>query len=91
MNTIVSPAENLIAANNHRKPQFITITFVALGYQIRMAIRDLSGQLERRFAAFADVPYDDPLSRQQWEQLWEAESYCPSVVRNPRQLVIEPR
>jgi hypothetical protein len=73
MNTIVSPAANLIAADNHRKSQFVTLTFVALGYQIRTAIRDMGGQIERHFAAFADVPYHDPLSRRQWEQLWEAE------------------
>jgi hypothetical protein len=27
----------------------------------------------RGFAEFARVPYQNPLSRQQWEELWEAE------------------
>jgi hypothetical protein len=44
MNAIVSPAENLIAADDHRRSQFITLTFIALGYQLRTAIGDMSGQ-----------------------------------------------
>jgi hypothetical protein len=42
-------------------------------YQLRVLIRAASCKIERQFATFADVPYHDPLSRQQWEQLWRAE------------------
>ena len=52
---------------------FVTPTFVAIGYQLGVLIRVASSNIERRFATFADVPYCDPLSRRQWEQLWRAE------------------
>jgi hypothetical protein len=44
-----------------------------MGYRLRQAMRALYDLIESRFAAFAGVPYEDPLSRQQWEQLWETE------------------
>jgi hypothetical protein len=40
---------------------------------LRMGIRIVSDLLERRFAQFARVPYQGPLTRQHWEELWEAE------------------
>ena len=39
-----------------------------------MAIRHVSDLLERRFAKFAGVPYQTPVCRQQWEELWETEA-----------------
>ena len=45
-----------------------------LGNRLRVSIRTVCDLLERRFAEFADLPYQDALSRQQWEELWEAES-----------------
>ena len=36
-------------------------------------MRTASDLTERGFAEFARVPYESPLSRQQWEDLWEAE------------------
>jgi hypothetical protein len=41
---------------------------------LRIGIRAVSDLLERRFAEFAGVPYRSPVSRQQWEELWEAEA-----------------
>lgn len=39
-----------------------------------MGIRQVSDLLERRFAQFAGVPYQTPVCRQQWEELWETEA-----------------
>jgi hypothetical protein len=51
----------------------MTTTFVAFRYQLRGLMRAANCKIERQFATFADVPYHDPLSRQQWEQLWRAD------------------
>jgi hypothetical protein len=60
---------------DHRRPvQFMAAFFVALGYHVRMGICTVTDLIERRFAEFAGVPYQNPLSRQQWEELWEAEA-----------------
>ena len=40
---------------------------------MRVAMRTMSAEIERRFATFFGLPYEDPVSRQQWEQVWEAE------------------
>jgi hypothetical protein len=42
----------------------------AAPHRLRVLIRAVSCNLERCFAAFADVPYNEPVSRQQWELLW---------------------
>jgi hypothetical protein len=73
MITIIEPAENPIVVDNRQQSELLTHLFVAIGYRMRMAIRAMSDQIESGFAAFADVPYEDPLSQQQWEQLWETE------------------
>jgi hypothetical protein len=54
--------------------QFAAAIFVALRYHVRVGIRTASDLLERRFAEFAGVPYQNPLGRQQWEDLWETEA-----------------
>jgi hypothetical protein len=74
MIAIDSPAEDSVAVDSRRQLQSMTPTFVALVYQLRVLIRAASCKIEHQFATFADVPYHDPLSRQQWEQLWRAES-----------------
>jgi len=51
---------------------FVATLFVALGYHLRESIHTLSDLVERRFAEFASVPYQNRLSRQQWEELWES-------------------
>jgi hypothetical protein len=53
--------------------QFMAAFFAALGHRVRIGIRTVNDLAERRFAEFAAVPYQGPLSRQQWEELWEAE------------------
>jgi hypothetical protein len=58
---------------NCRPVQFMTTFFAPLGSQVRTAIQTVSDLLERRFVQFAGVPYQSPASRQEWEELWEAE------------------
>jgi hypothetical protein len=38
------------------------------------AIRTVSDLIQRRFAEFAGVPYQNPVDRQQWEDLRETEA-----------------
>jgi hypothetical protein len=71
MIAIFSPAEDSIAIDSRRRLQFTTPTFVDIVYQLRVLMRAVSCQIERHFATFADVPYHDPLSRQQWAQVWK--------------------
>jgi hypothetical protein len=71
MIAIISQIEDWTAVDSCRQLQF-TPTSVDFGYRLRGLIRTVSCNLERRFAAFADVPYHEPLSRQQWELLWKA-------------------
>jgi len=73
MIAIFSPAEDSLAVDSRRLLQFMTPIFVAIGYPLGVLIRVASSKIERQFATFADVPYHDRLSRQQWEQLWRAE------------------
>jgi hypothetical protein len=60
--------------DNRRPVQFMAALIVALGYHVRMGIRTVIDLMERRFAEFAGVPYQNPLSRQHWEELWETEA-----------------
>jgi hypothetical protein len=46
---------------------------LALRYQLGVLIRVASTKIERQFATFADVPYQDTLDLEKWEQLWEKE------------------
>jgi hypothetical protein len=73
MSTMIEPAQDPIVIESSRRSQFVTTVFVALGCNMRVAMRTMSAELERRFATFAGVPYHDPVSRQLWEQVWEAE------------------
>jgi hypothetical protein len=52
---------------------FLAHAIGSLGDQMRVAMRTMSAEIERRFATFFGLPYEDPVSRQQWEQVWEAE------------------
>ena len=74
MSTIIAPTLNSIAMDNRRRVQLMAPIFVALVNHLRVSIRTVGDLLERRFAEFADLPYQDAPSRQQWEELWEAES-----------------
>jgi hypothetical protein len=72
VSTVIVPAVNSIAMGNRRPVQFIAAIFVALGYHAQVGIRSVSDLIERRFAEFAGVPYQNPFSRQLWEELWES-------------------
>jgi hypothetical protein len=71
---MIGPIANLIATDARRPIQNIAAIFTALRYHVRAGIRAISDLMERRFAAYAGVPYQNPISRQQWQELWEAEA-----------------
>jgi hypothetical protein len=73
MIAIFNAAQDSLAVDSRRLWQFMTPTLVAIGYRLGVLISIASSKLERQFATFADVPYHEPRSRQQWEQLWRAE------------------
>jgi hypothetical protein len=60
--------------DHRRLVQFMAAFFIALGCHLRKGIRTVSDLIERRFAEFAGVPCQNPLSRQRWEELWETEA-----------------
>jgi len=60
--------------DNRRPVEFMAALFVALGYHVQMRIRAVCDLLELRFAEFSGAPYLSPLSRQQWEELWETDA-----------------
>jgi hypothetical protein len=68
------PGVNTIAAHNRRPVPLLAAFFVALGCQVRKAIDTVNYFLERRFSEFAGVPYQNPVVRQEWEDLWETEA-----------------
>jgi hypothetical protein len=74
VSTIIVPAVNSIAIDNRRAVQFMAAFFVALLCQARIAIHTMRDFMEHRFAEFAGVPYQSPIGRQQWEDLWETEA-----------------
>jgi hypothetical protein len=71
---MISRTGDSLTIDSRRQLQFMAPAFVDMGDRLRVLIRAVSCNLERRFATFADVPYQEPLSRQQWEQLWETGS-----------------
>jgi hypothetical protein len=72
--TIIVPTVNSIAMEHRRLVQFMATFFVAPGYHVQTGICTVSDLIERRFAEFAGAPYQNPLSRRQWEDLWETEA-----------------
>jgi hypothetical protein len=74
VSTIIVPTGNLVAKDNCRPVQSMAAFFVALGYHVRIGIRTVSDLFEQRLAEFAGVPYQDPLRRQQWEDLLETQA-----------------
>jgi hypothetical protein len=73
MTTMIGPAQYPTAVDSRRRSQYVTTVFGALGCNMRVAMCTMSAEIERRFATFAGVPYQDPVSRQQWEQAWEVD------------------
>jgi hypothetical protein len=41
--------------------------------QASAAMLAMSHWIQQRFSAFADVPYENPLTRQEWEDIWESD------------------
>jgi hypothetical protein len=37
------------------------------------AVLAMGHWIQQRFSAFADVPYENPLNRQEWEDIWESD------------------
>ena len=68
MSTVVAPS--VIDMDYRRPVQFMIAFLVAVGLRLRLGIQGISDLAERRFADFAGVPYQNRLSRQQWEELW---------------------
>jgi hypothetical protein len=70
---IVSGVTSL--AEQLRRPvQFMTALFVSLVCRTRIAIHNVSELTQRCFAEYARVPYQGPMGRQHWEELWEMEA-----------------
>jgi len=74
VSSVIAPSLNSIAMDDRGPVQSVAAVFVALGYRARMVIHIVSDLLELRFAQFAGVPYQSPVSRRQWEDLWETET-----------------
>jgi hypothetical protein len=74
VSTIIVRSVISIAIDDRRPVQFPPSLFVAIEHRVRIGIRTTSELIERRFAQFADVPYQYPVDRQQWEELWETDS-----------------
>ena len=74
VSTIRFRALRLIAADKRPQVHCLAALFRALRTQMRQAIHATGDLVERRFAEFADVPYQSPMSRQHWQDLWETES-----------------
>jgi hypothetical protein len=75
MIAISSRTGDSLTIDSRRQLQFMAPAFVDMGDRLRVLIRAVSCNLERRLATFADVPCHEPLSRQQWEHLWETGSW----------------
>jgi hypothetical protein len=71
---IILAGVNSIAFDDHRPTRFTALSFDVLGYHMRVTIRTVSDLIERRFASYAGVPYQNSLSRRDWEELWETEA-----------------
>jgi hypothetical protein len=80
VSAIIGPAMNSIALEKHQAVPFLPALVVALRCQVPKAIHAMSDHVERRFAEFAGVPYQSPVSRHQWETLWEMKAEKLSVV-----------
>jgi len=71
VSAIIGPALNSIAVEKRLAVAFLAAFVVALRCQVPKAIHAMGDHVERRFAEFAGVPYQSPVSRRQWETLWE--------------------
>jgi hypothetical protein len=75
VSSAIAPPMNHCLTRTLKKSGFYSWSLLfALGCQVRKAIGTVSDLIEWRFAEFAGVPYQSPVSRQQWEELWEMEA-----------------
>jgi DNA-binding LacI/PurR family transcriptional regulator len=74
VSAISIPGVNSIATDNRRAVQMTADFLMALGCRVRGGIRTAGDLMERRFAEFARVPYYNPNSRQEWEDLLETDA-----------------
>jgi hypothetical protein len=65
---------NSIAVERRQAVPFLAAFVVALRCEVPKAIHAMGVHVEGRFAEFAGVPYQSPVSRQQWEELWKMEA-----------------
>ena len=73
MSAIIVPTVSSITVHNRQPAKATDLSLDALGHRAWAGIRTLSDLLERRFAEFAGVPYEEPFCRREWEDLWETE------------------
>jgi hypothetical protein len=71
MSTLVAPTVASISVDDPHPLKCMSAVFFA---RACIGIRTVSDLLERRFADLAGIPYQSPDSRQQWEDLWDAEA-----------------
>ncbi len=80
MSTVVAPGGSSIDLHDRRPVHLMVAFLAAVGFHMQLGLRMISDLVERRFADFADVPYLNPLSRQQWEELWETEAESTGAI-----------
>jgi hypothetical protein len=56
--------------------QLVRSFLVSVNGQIRALMHTVGHCIERHFAAFAHVPHETLLTREQWEELWESDAQC---------------
>lgn len=71
MITLLESAEHPIILDSRPLSHLVRHDSAAIGDRARATIRAMSEKLARCFAAFAGVPYHDPLDLKQWEQAWD--------------------
>ena len=62
---------NSIALDKRQIALFLEAFVVALRCQVPNAIHAMGDHVERRFSELAGVPYQNQVSRREWEELWE--------------------
>jgi hypothetical protein len=74
VSAILVQSANSAAIDNRRAVQMTARLLMALGCRVCVGIRTVVDLIERRFAEFAGVPYLNPQSRQEWEDLLETDA-----------------
>jgi hypothetical protein len=69
----LSRPENSSTVASRRPLQVMRASVGGIGCSLPAFIRALGCKIERYFAIFADLPYENPVRRQEWEQMLETE------------------